>query len=98
MRLHVLYISDNLGAPGHQRGIFVYSLALLRMLKELGASVCLILEGGAVSRRNLGVVHQLPPRAADILRAAAIYRYFDEHELEYRFRYGRYGRRVSTLR
>ena len=80
----ILYVSESLAANTHARGIFTFSIGLLRMLADEGAELYLLCSEvdrfGVRPRvaRALG----LPPQAATTAAAASFFEHYGEREAE----------------
>jgi glycosyltransferase involved in cell wall biosynthesis len=103
-RLSILYISDSLGSPTHPRGIFNYSLSLVEMLKSLGATVDLVVEGSMhfSLEGRFGSMLDSAPEAVNSVRLSEIHRYFDAGHFGFRWDFpkagiGALGRRARRL-
>jgi glycosyltransferase involved in cell wall biosynthesis len=92
-RLSVLYISDSLGAPIHPRGIFNYSVSLVEMLRTLGASVDLVVEGSMhfSLEGRFGRLAAVSPEAVNSVRLSEIHRYFAAGHFGFRWDYPKAG-------
>jgi glycosyltransferase involved in cell wall biosynthesis len=87
--VRVLYISDSLGTPIHPRGIFNFSVSLVEILKTLGATVDLVVEGadGFGLEGRFGALSNSAPDAVNAVRLSEIHRYFAEARFGFRWDY-----------
>jgi glycosyltransferase involved in cell wall biosynthesis len=87
--VRVLYISDSLGTPIHPRGIFNFSVSLVEILKTLGATIDLVVEGadGFGLEGRFGALSNSAPDAVNAVRLSEIHRYFAEARFSFRWNY-----------
>jgi len=87
--VRVLYISDSLGTPIHPRGIFNFSVSLVEILKTLGATVDLVVEGadGFGLEGRFGALSNSAPDMVNAVRLSEIHRYFAEASFGFRWDY-----------